>query len=144
MTRQSSRYNLIKSPEEGSPKGFWHLPGNTPAKTVAIAPNILGPHVLKKKHGASQDIDMYHNIISVDQPPWTVPKKRKCRGRKGRRSHYVVTTEGEIYFKSGEEVITRNSFSALTDDFDLEKRKPTIPECGTARLTPRLSDRKVT
>ena len=128
MARHNSTINSTIDPVEGSPKGFWHLPGDTPVKIGASAPDILVPHVLEKKHGTLQDTDLNSNNILFNQPPWTVPKKRKCRGRKGRRSHYVVTTEGEIYFESGEKVITRNSFSALTDDFDLEKRKPTIPE----------------
>ena len=51
------------------------------------------------------------------------------QGGKGRRSHYITTTEGDVYFKRGEKVITRNSFSALADDFDLKKRKPTTPIC---------------
>merc|ERR1711942_582312 len=111
MARHTSKTHLKK----GSPKGFWHLPGDTPQSVGVTDPCNPKFHALKKEHGIICKLNLVENHTVNEPPsPWTVPRKRKSRGKKGRRSHFI-STEGELYFERGDEVVTQNSFTALED-----------------------------
>ena len=93
MARTSPpKYDLIS--HSNPPEGFWKLKQT---------------YVPKEEQ---KDLNLKH-------PPWTVPMKRKSRGRDTGHFSYIYNSEGDFYFPTGRKLTTSNRFGALQDLQDI-------------------------